>query len=69
MSEPLVILQLKLTARRRATATATGVVSTGGVTLRYYPGCGRYVWYDHEGEISKTEATNRLITQKKIDQK
>ena len=69
MADPTIIFELKLAARRKAGPGTTGIVRKGGVTLRYYPVCGRFVWFGQDGEISKTEALNLLIKHGKIDRK
>ena len=61
------VAKLQERAKRNAENGETGTASCNGITVRYYPGCGRFGWFEDEsGAISKRLAVKLLEQQGKF---
>jgi hypothetical protein len=53
--DPLLITAMELRAKANA-LYGTGMAYENGITVRYYPRCGRYAWFNEDGVVTKAYA-------------
>jgi hypothetical protein len=62
--DPLIVIALERRAKANAVNDHTGLACEHGVTVAYYPRCGRYAWFNENGPVSKRWA--RALLNEKV---